>query len=83
MKIQNSQKIFPSFVLTKRLFQLTFYENNRVQPYSFAMLNKLIDTKNFFDFLDLVESYSRSMPFIDHDEFTNSLAKAWTLYSDR
>jgi len=62
---------------------VSFYENNRVQPNSITMLNKLIDTKNYIDFLDLVESYSRSMPFIDHDEFSNSLAKAWTLYSDR
>ncbi len=62
---------------------ITFYESNRVQSNSIAMLNKLIDTKNYIDFLDLVESYSLSMPFIDHDEFTNNIAKAWTLYSDR
>ncbi len=57
-------------------------ESANIAEHSANALNSMKDKKQYADFLDLVESFGESMAFIDHDELSNLLLKAWSVYMD-
>jgi len=50
--------------------------------HSVNAISNMINKKQYSDFLDLAESFGESMAFVNHNELTNLLLKAWTINAD-
>lgn len=61
---------------------ITFFEEQKIQEQSIALLNDFIEKKLATNFLSLAEGYGKCMAFIDHEELLSKLVKCSVLLID-
>ena len=61
---------------------ITLFEGSKVSQRSIDTLTKFIENHQYSEFLQLSESFSKSSPFLNHDDITLKLCTGWNQLLD-